>query len=109
MAAGLGSGIGDQEQALQEETDENRHIRLTIDDFYEVAWLTQSSIVNCVDIALLLPQIAATKHSLREITNHSATGDNKRVLGDFIEQWFSEEAESRRQILLKSLVTPAKE
>jgi len=52
---------------------------------------------------------AATKHSLREITNHSATGDDKRVLGDFIEQWFSEEAESRKQALLKSLVTPAKE
>jgi len=218
MASGLGSGIGDQEQALQEETnEENRHIRLTIDDFYEVAWLTQSSIVNCVDIALLLPKptvaavsghayaggailalscdfrilakgdfgfalneinlgivlppgiirmaisaagpnhareiyssairsrrraleiglahslaepeavletaalrcsalapkphttYAAIKHSLRELTDHSATRDNKRALGDFIEQWFSEEAESRKQALLKSLVTPAKE
>jgi enoyl-CoA hydratase/carnithine racemase len=52
---------------------------------------------------------AATKHSLRGLTDHSATGDDKRALGDFIEQWFSEETESRKQTLLKSLVTPAKE
>lgn len=52
---------------------------------------------------------AAIKHALRELTGHPTMGDDKRVLGDFIEHWFSEEVESRKQALLKSLAIPARE
>jgi enoyl-CoA hydratase/carnithine racemase len=70
----------------------------------------ETAILRCRELARKPgAAFAAIKHSLRELTDHSMTGDDKRVLGSFIEQWFSEEAESRKQALLKSLVTPAKE
>jgi 3,2-trans-enoyl-CoA isomerase len=49
---------------------------------------------------------AAVKQSFRELAGHSAIGDDKRILSDFIAHWFSPEAEARKRGLLDSLASP---
>jgi enoyl-CoA hydratase len=50
---------------------------------------------------------AAIKLSFRELAGHSAFGEDKRILSDFVEYWFSPEAELRKQTLLDSLRSPS--
>ncbi len=56
-----------------------------------------------------LAAYAATKQSLRRLAGGSAKGNDKSVLNDFLALWFSDEAASRRQVLLDSLNNPGKQ
>ena len=62
------------------------------------------ALARCGELAQKPPQaFAAIKRNLRAISGHSATGGDRHALDQFLEHWFSAEAEAGRQTLLASL------